>query len=142
MKVCSYKGLSVVIMLRDEHCPPHVHVDAGTWSARFRFCFWHNGVELWDVVPLSRRPPLAVLEGLRQSLMQPAHLQRARGIWWRKIQTVCLDNQLWDWQINEVVFVKGIAGATYMIGSACYEPEANKTLLFLKGAQEGVEIEL
>lgn len=142
MKVCRYKGLSVVIMLRDEHCPPHVHVDAGTWSARFKFCFWHNGVELWDVVPLSRRPPLAVLEGLRQSLMQPAHLQRARGIWWRKIQTVCLDNQLWDWQINEVVFVKGIAGATYMIGSACYEPEANKRLLFLKGAQEGVEIEL
>ena len=142
MKVCSYKGLSVVIMLRDEHCPPHVHVDAGTWSARFRFCFWHNGVELWDVVPLSRRPPLAVLEGLRQSLMQPAHLQRARGIWWRKIQTVCLDNQLWDWQINEVVLVRGIAGATYTIGSACYEPEGNKTLLFLKGAQEGVEIEL
>ena len=142
MKVCSFKGLSVVIMLRDEHCPPHAHVEAGTWSARFRFSFWHNGVELWDVVPLSRRPPLAVLEGLRQSLKQPAHLRRARGIWWRKLQTACLDNQLWDWQSNEVVVVKRVVSTTNMIGSACYEPESNKTLLSLIGAQEGVEIEL
>ncbi len=37
MKVCSYKGLSIVIMLRDEHCPPHVHVNAGSWSARLQF---------------------------------------------------------------------------------------------------------
>jgi hypothetical protein len=29
-----------------------------------------------------------------------------------------------------------------MIGSACYEPETNKTLLALMGAPEGVEIEL
>lgn len=142
MKVCSYKGLSVVIMLRDEHCPPHAHVDAGAWSARFKFSFWHNGVELWDVVPLSRRPPLAVLEGLRQSFMQSAHLLRARGIWWRKLQTACLDNHLWDWKINEVVGMKRIASTTNMIGSARYEPESNKTLLALVGAQEGVEIEL
>jgi hypothetical protein len=142
MKVCSYKGLSVVIMLRDEHCPPHAHVEAGAWSARFRFSFWHNGVELWDVVPLSRRPPIAVLEGLRQSLKLPAHLLRARHIWWRKLQTACLDNQLWDWQTSEVVVVKRIVSTTNMIGSACYEPQTNRTRLFLIGAQEYVEIEL
>jgi hypothetical protein len=79
MKVCSYKGLSIVILLRAEHCPPHVHVNAGSWSARLQFSFWHNDIELWDVVPLSRRPPLAVLEGLCRSLEQPAHLRRARG---------------------------------------------------------------
>ncbi|GAB6406651.1 DUF4160 domain-containing protein [Pseudomonas sp. MHK4] len=142
MKVCSYKGLSVVIMLRDEHCPPHAHVEAGAWSARFRFSFWHNGVELWDVVPLSRRPPIAVLEGLRQSLKLPAHLLRARRLWWRKLQTACLDNQLWDWQTSEVVVVKRIVSTTNMIGSACYEPQTNRTRLFLIGAQECVEIEL
>ncbi len=32
MNVCRYKGLSLVIMLRDEHCPPHAHVNAGIWS--------------------------------------------------------------------------------------------------------------
>lgn len=142
MKVFSYKGFSVVIMLRDEHCPPHAHVDAGTWSARFKFSFWHNGVELWDVVPHSRRPPLAVLEGLRQTLRPPAHLRRARDIWWSKLQTACLDHQLWDWQTSEVVVMKRIASTTYMIDSACYEPRENKTLLTLIGALEGVEIEL
>lgn len=132
----------MVIMLRDEHCPPHAHVDGGTWSARFKFSFWHNAVELWDVVPHSSRPPVAVLEELRHALRQPAHLRRARGIWWDKLHTACLDNQLWDWESNEVVVMKRLASTTYMIGSACYEPEENKTLLALIGAQEGVEIEL
>jgi hypothetical protein len=46
MKICSYKGLSIVIMLRDEHCPPHVHVNAGPWNARFLFSFCHNEIDL------------------------------------------------------------------------------------------------
>lgn len=142
MKICSYKGLSVRIMLRDEHCPPHAHVQAGAWSARFKFSFWHNNVELWDVVPLSRRPPAAVLEGLRQSFKQPVHLLRARGIWWRKLQTVCLDNQLWDWRSNEVVVVKGIVSTANMIETAHYVPETNMTQLSLIGTDAGVEIEL
>lgn len=142
MKVCRYRGLSVVILLRDEHCPPHAHVEAATWSARFRFSFWHNGVELWDVVPVSRRPPLAVLEGVRQALKQPVHLLRARDIWWRKLATVCLENQLWDWHSNEVVAVKRVVSTTNMIGSARYEPETNTTRLSLIGAQKYVEIQL
>ena len=80
MKLFRYKGLSMVIMLRDEHCPPHAHVDAGAWSARFKFCFWHNGVELWDVVPHSNRPPAAVLEGLRHALRQPAFASRPEDL--------------------------------------------------------------
>ncbi|MGE1176354.1 DUF4160 domain-containing protein [Pseudomonas sp. BW7P1] len=142
MKVCSYKGLSVVIMLRDEHCPPHAHVDSGAWSARFKFSFWHNGVELWDVVPLSRRPPIVVLEGLRQSLRETDHLRRARRIWWTRLQTACLDHQWWDGDSNEVAVMREVTGATFRIGSAYYEPEENKTLLALVGAREGVEIEL
>ena len=142
MKLFRYKGLSMVIMLRDEHCPPHAHVDAGPWSARFKFSFWHNSVELWDVVPHSNRPPVAMLEGLRHALRQPVHLRRARAIWWDKLNTVCLDHQIWDWQTSEVVVVKRIASTTWMIGSACYEPETNKTLLALIGVPEGVEIKL
>ncbi|WP_095080676.1 DUF4160 domain-containing protein [Pseudomonas sp. Irchel s3h17] len=142
MKVCSYKGLSLVIMLRDEHCPPHVHVDAGTWSARFIFCFWHDGVELWDVIPLSRRPPLAVLEGLRLALKQPAHLRRARSIWWLKLQTTCLGNQLWDWQANEVVLMNRDTSVIYRIATAHYAVKDNKTLMQLIGAPECVEIAL
>jgi hypothetical protein len=142
MRICSYKGLVMVVMLRDEHCPPHAHVDGGRWSARFKFSFWHNGVELWDVIPYARRPPLAVLEGLRQELKQPAHLQRARTIWWAKIQTACLDNQLWDWQADEVVATKRPGSTAYLIESARYELEGNRTLLELVGAPDRVEIEL
>lgn len=142
MKVCSYKGLSIVIMLRDEHCPPHVHVTAGAWSARLGFSFWHNDIQLWDVVPLSRRPPLAVLEGLCRSLEQTAHLRRARRIWWSRLQSVCLDNQLWDSHTNEVLGMKLVTDTTYRIGTARYLPEEDKTLLTLTGASEGVEIQL
>ena len=94
------------------------------------------------MVPLFNRPPVAVLEGLRRALGQPAHLRRARSVWWDKLQTVCLDHQVWDWQTSEVVVVKRIAATTYMIDSACYEPETNKTLLALLGAAQGVEIQL
>ncbi|WP_246226451.1 DUF4160 domain-containing protein [Pseudomonas atagonensis] len=142
MKVCSYKGLSIVIMLRDEHCPPHVHVNADSWSARLQFSFWHNDIELWDVVPLSRRPPLAVLEGLCRALEQPAHLRRARGIWGSGLQTVCLDNQLWDMQANEVLGMRLVTDTTYRVGSARYMPDEDRTLLTLTGSLEGVEIEL
>ncbi|MFJ2358999.1 hypothetical protein [Pseudomonas fluorescens] len=53
-------------MLRDEHCPPHVHVNAGAWNARFQFSFWHNDIDLWDVVPLSRRPTESVRRVMSQ----------------------------------------------------------------------------
>ncbi|WP_285409424.1 DUF4160 domain-containing protein [Pseudomonas sp. FR229a] len=142
MKICSYKGMSIRIMLRGEHCPPHAHVDAGAWNARIRFSFWHNEVDLWDVVLLSRRPPLAVLNGLCLSLGQPAHLRRAHGIWWSGLQTVCLDNQIWDCQTNEVPVMKPVTDQIYRIGSARYHPEADKVLLTLIGKLEGVEIEL
>lgn len=142
MKLFSYKGLPMVINARDEHCPPHTHVDGGTWSARFKFSFWHNNVEIWDVVLSSRRPAAALLEGLRHGLKQPVHLRRARSIWWENLQTACLDNQLWDSHKNEVVVMKRIGSTTYMIGSAWYEPDQDKTLLALMGAPEGVEIEL
>lgn len=142
MKICSYKGLSLVIMLRDEHCPPHVHVDAGTWGARFVFSFWHNAVELWDVVPLSRRPPLTVLEGLRQTLRQAIHLRRARRIWWTKLRTTCLGNQLWDGKINEVVLINLDGRPIYRIASARYEIWSNSTQMDLEGAPQGVEIRL
>ncbi|WP_445180834.1 DUF4160 domain-containing protein [Pseudomonas sp. McL0111] len=142
MKICSYKGLSIVIMLRDEHCPPHVHVNAGLWNARFLFSFCHNEIDLWDVAPRSRRPPMAVLEGLSQSLGQPAHLRRARGIWWSGLQTVCLDNQMWDCESNEVPVMESVTDMTYRVGSARYDPETEMTLLTLIGKLEGVEIEL
>lgn len=142
MKVFTHKGLAVVIMLRDEHCPPHVHVDGDDWAARFRFSFWHAGVELWDVVPYGQRPPLAVLEGVRKALQQPAHLRKARSVWWSKLHTVCVDHQLWDWQASAVVDKSSSGRQVHLIESAYYAIEQNSTLLKLVGAPYNVEISL
>jgi len=84
MKVCTHKGLVIAVLTRNEHCPPHVHVGAAEWDARFLFSFWHNGVRLWDVIPVQNEPGVIVLEALRQTLKQPAHLRRARELWWNK----------------------------------------------------------
>lgn len=142
MKVFAYKGYAVVIMLRDEHCPPHVHVEGDRWTARFTFSFWHNGVELWDVLPHQRRPTLAVLEGLRQALQQPVHLRRARSLWWSKLCTLCLDQQLWDEEGNTLVERASAGRRVSLIESALYDRQRNRTRLTLVGASEDVEIEL
>jgi hypothetical protein len=55
MKVCTHQGLQMAVLTRNEHCPPHVHVGSVDWEARFEFSFWHNGVRLWDVVPVKNK---------------------------------------------------------------------------------------
>lgn len=49
MKVGTYKGHVISVFLRDEHCPPHVHVRGKQWDARFRFSFL-DGFEPLDVM--------------------------------------------------------------------------------------------
>ncbi|AZE75056.1 hypothetical protein C4K00_4865 [Pseudomonas synxantha] len=61
MRVGAYKGYVISVFVRDEHCPPYVHVRGKEWDARFRFSFLDGDVELWDVEPERRRPPMAVL---------------------------------------------------------------------------------
>lgn len=142
MKVCEYKGLVIAVLTRNEHCPPHVHVGTDKWEARFEFSFWHNGVLLWDVVPVKNRPKAELLEGVRQALKQPVHLQRAREIWWNSTQSVCLVNQLWDMDEEEVVSTKGGRRNTCRIDAAQFNVAENKTILQLAGQSSPLEIEL
>ena len=97
MRVGAYKGYVISVFIRDEHCPPHVHVRGKGWDARFRFSFLDGEVELWDVEPERRRPPAALLKEIRGAIMQRHYLARARRIWWEKLQTVCLENHSWNW---------------------------------------------
>src|SRR5262245_29390080 len=82
MQVCTFKGLRVVVLTRNEHCPPHVHIGASDWDARFQFSFLHNGVRLWDVNPAKNCPTVALLEDIRKTVMRSVNLRRARSIWW------------------------------------------------------------
>ena len=51
-------GLYVELRTRDEHCPPHVHVEneAVPWEARLAFSFIGKAVRLMDVDPIEEAP--------------------------------------------------------------------------------------
>ena len=141
MKVCSHKGLAMVVYTRNEHCPPHVHVGEHDWDARFQFSFWHNGVSLWDVAPSARAPKPTLLEELRQQLKTPEALRRARGLWWQARGSACLENQRWDTQRQQVQTVRTGRSGSQRIVDAKYDPEMDMTVISLEN-QDVVEIEL
>jgi hypothetical protein len=142
MRVCTYKGLVIAVLTRNEHCPPHAHVGTNEWEARFEFSFWHHSVLLWDVVPVQNQPTVDLLEGVRQTLKLPAHLRRAREIWWNSTQSVCLVNQLWDRDEKEIVSAKDRRPNARLIEAARFEVAANKTVMQLAGQSSPLEIEL
>lgn len=142
MKVFMHQGLLVAVLTRNEHCPPHVHVGPAEWEARFEFSFWHTGVRLWDVVPTQNQPSVVVLERLRRAIKSPAHLHRARECWWQSQQTVCLVNQAWDEQANEVVAPRLGRSDARVIQTAVFDAQRHRTILQLEGVDDPVEIEL
>ena len=140
MKICTYDGLTMAVLTRNEHCPPHAHTGTDKWGARFVFSFWRDQVHLWDVIPVQNRPSARQLEGLRHTLMLPTNLRRAREIWWNSVQSVCLANQHWDADAGEVV---GKAGPhTKVIKAASFNARANKTMLLFGGQSSPQEIAL
>lgn len=142
MQVCKYRGLVLAVLTRNEHCPPHVHVGSPDWEARFKFSFWHNSVCLWDVVPQQKRPVVGVLENLRKSLMQPAHLRKARELWWTTRQTICLEHLQWDSVTHEVVSPKAECPGARAIRSAHFDARGYQTIMQLAGQSEPLEIQL
>jgi hypothetical protein len=142
MKVCQHRGLVIAILIRDEHCPPHAHVGTSEWDARFKFSFWHNGVQLWDVVTTKKMPSTQLLEELRQVLMQGLNLKKARTHWWTSRNTVCLDNQQWDTAKQEVVSPKEKCPGALGIQSGSFDELRNRTVLKLAGKKLPLEIQL
>ena len=142
MKVCEHRGLVIAVLTRNEHCPPHVHVGTDKWNARFEFSFWHQGVRLWDVVPLQSQPTATLLEELRQVIKQPGNLRKARVIWWNVLHSVCLVNQLWDSKTEEVISPKTFSLGARAIQAACFDEQGYKTILQLAGQNKPLEIEL
>lgn len=142
MQVCKHNGLVLAVLTRNEHCPPHVHVGSAEWNARFKFSFWHDSVCLWDVVPAQNMPSAKVLEDLRQVLMKPVHLRKARALWWSVMQTMCLENLQWDAQAEEVVSPQAKRIGAVSIQSARFDAANYQTVMQLMGTSESVEIEL
>jgi len=141
VKVAGYCGLALVVLTRDEHCPPHVHVGDADWEARFKFSFWHDMVCLWDVIPMQNAPKIALLEQLRRTLMKSANLRKARQAWWRSRQTVCLDHLFWQPGTQEVVGSEDARRGARKIFSATFDATDYMTVLQLEGDVQ-VEMEL
>lgn len=142
MKICTHRGLLIAVLTRNEHCPPHVHVGSAQWEARFEFSYWHNGVRLWDVVPVQKKPTVAILESLRQVLQKPANLRRARACWWQSMESVCLVNQWWDEARQEAGASPEKRLSAKVVQTAHFDVPRYRTVLQLKGASSPVEIEL
>jgi hypothetical protein len=142
MKVCTYRGLLIAVLTRNEHCPPHVHVGTGGWNARFEFSFWHNGVRLWDVMPIQESPSAGLLEEIRQAIRRAENLHCARKLWWQSRQTLCLDNLLWDTAAQAVVTPKGACASTVQIVSGRFDGVRNMTVLHLADDRLPLEIQL
>lgn len=140
MKVCHHRGMLVAVLTRNEHCPPHVHVGTDKWNARFLFSFWHDGVRLWDVVPLRETPAATVLEEIRQVIKRPVNLRKARECWWLSMKTLCLQNQQWDTQAHEIVASAYRRPGTLLITSSSFDPQQYKTVLYLSGCPDPLEI--
>jgi hypothetical protein len=142
MKVCAHRDLVIAILTRNEHSPPHVHAGTDKWDARFQFSFWHNGVQLWDVVPTRHAPSASLLEALREVLKRRANLRRARKLWWRACQTACLENLQWDPIELAVVSPKDHRTGALAIRSAHFDTTTNRTLLLLADQLMPLEIQL
>ncbi|MCA8407989.1 DUF4160 domain-containing protein [Burkholderia cenocepacia] len=128
MRVADYNGRRIAVLTRDEHCPPHVHVDGGTWSARFEFAFWHNDVHFMDVDPahttISSKELRAIIAIIR------ANLPRARKCWWSMCQDICLTNKYWDHNTTSVV--KPVSGKKGLVRIANGTYDDTKSLTTLR----------
>jgi hypothetical protein len=142
MKVCTHLGFAVVVLTRNDHCPPHVHIGTPDWDARFEFRFWHGAVRLWDVIPTNDAPAIRLLGELRQVVKADANLRRARTLWWQSRQTLCLENQAWDLATSEVVSPKVRRHGSVAIVGRFFDAVAYRTFLRLQGRQDLLEIAL
>lgn len=141
MKIFAYRGMRVAVLSND-HCPAHVHVMGNDWEARFQFSFVQDKVWLWDV--LHGKPRASTLEAVRRFMLTPANLRVVRNDW-STVQTtlkLCLENQMWDDRIDEVVPPKNAAQHAVTITDAAYDQDRNVTVLHLAGPPNTVEIEL
>ena len=126
-------GLWVELRTRDEHCPPHVHVEneAVPWEARLAFSFIDNAVRLMDVDPIEDAPKTRTIDRIKAAIA--ANLPKCRTDWWARVGTCCIDNRWTQVSRDETVIVlaRRETGAV-QIGRAIYELSAGQVTLIMK----------
>jgi hypothetical protein len=133
-------GLYVELLLRDEHCPPHIHVENEEvpWEARFSFCFVSNNVRLMDVDPMGNAPSRRVIDRIMGAIT--ANLPLCREAWWNNFHDCCLSNRWLRKDAKDVVtlLTKRERGAA-QIHRAHFIPSSNIVRLSLR---DGAAVEI
>jgi hypothetical protein len=126
-------GLQAELRTRDEHCPPHLHVEneAVPWEARLAFSFVSDVVRLMDIDPIEDAPSARTIDRIKAAIAM--NLPRCRAEWWGKVGTCCLDNRWMKVSQNGMVTVlaRREKGAI-QIGTATYESQAEQLTLTMK----------
>ncbi|SFU22307.1 hypothetical protein SAMN05192563_10187 [Paraburkholderia aspalathi] len=138
MKVAEYNGMRIAVFTRDEHCPPHVHVDGKDWSARFQFSFWHNGVSFWDASCGGLSGKLVIEISATIKAVLPA----VRDAWMDAVKGICLENRYWNLtrEVVEPLGKKGHFGARQILGGT-YDSATRRTTLTVFGIGEfGIQL--
>ena len=133
-------ALHVELMLRDEHCPPHVHVDDQTslWEARFAFSFVSDNVILMDVDPIEEAPNTRTIDRIKAAIA--ANLAKCRAVWWEKIGTCCLDRRWMRVANDTVTILPKRERGSIQIHTARYSPAANHAVTLI--LQDGTTLTL
>ncbi len=126
MAIVTIGNVDVVVMTRDEHCPPHVHADCSPegWSARYKFFYTSDDLEFWDFKPDNpkRAPSKSRLDEIGMAIFP--HLSKVRKRWWEVLGRVCLDNQYVIQTADgiEVIYDKRRRKGVPQVQSATYDP--------------------
>ena len=129
--------MDVELRTRDEHCPPHVHVEneAARWEARLAFSFVGDLIRLVDVDPIEAAPGMRAIDRIKSAIID--NLAKCRAEWWMKVGTCCLDNR-WvrlsrDGRLTALA--RREVGAAH-IGGASYEPRSEQLTVTMKGGTD------
>ena len=123
-------GIEFTVRTRDEHPPPHIHVEhlAEGWEIKVAFSYVENTVSTYQVKHLGGKlPTLARLNAIVLEIMKSR--RECRDVWWRHIQDAGLENQ-------RVVICKGMAAQaaasvadSFLVLTAIYT-DAIESMLF------------
>jgi hypothetical protein len=131
--VSARTGAAIYVFAAD-HCPPHIHARhrGEGWTARVRFSFVTNEVELVSVTPLRNAPlPRAIgelLDDVRSEL--PA----CRRTWWTMQNSVCLANR---WALEDpqaVTVLTERRPKAVQIEDADYDPQSGRLRIVFRDA--------
>jgi hypothetical protein len=126
-------GLHVELRTRDEHCPPHLHVENEEvpWEARLAFSFVSDVVRLMDIDPIEDAPGTRTIDRIKAAIA--ANLPKCRAEWWAKVGTCCIDNR-WV-RVSPAGTVTVLARrekGAIQIGTVTYEPRTGEMTLTMK----------